>query len=70
MMSDEHNHTKLANEVSALATRRAYPHIHESEIAESPKAQAYREAYWVGYYTALFQFCRCQEPWPSEKVAL
>jgi N-formylglutamate amidohydrolase len=54
----EHKHTVLADEQSALATRKMYPHYLEGG-EETPKARAYREAYWDGYHNALFQFCAC-----------
>lgn len=74
-VGDRHNHVQLAKEQSERATRSAYPYPHRFETGEeSQKARAYREAYWDGYFNALFQFCRCQpslqEPWPSESLHL
>jgi hypothetical protein len=60
-----HKHTVLADEQSASAALNMYPRDGLRE--ESPKARAYREAYWDGYHNALFQFCACGHSMYVEK---
>jgi hypothetical protein len=68
-MGEGHNHVQLAKEQSERAARSYYPR-HDEYGEDGEPARRYREAYWDGYYNALFQFCRCQEPWPSEGVSV